>query len=224
MTTPNRIPDLDCPDPDPSEPGIKRLDKLRSTVPTLIRALITGRPLPGEVVPRGPKPVTRPQRRQAPQPRPPADIVILTVPDPDTPNRTIRREHRVDRLWSILGDKTPDVRKWPQDGRTRYEAAERLRDDWCMAQSPSAANDGAAGHTSSHPGRYGFPDAVVDALTRYREAERAIPVLCLPIVRHVVIERGTLGTVTLHARHHRRKAALLDGLDALVRHYEGCDG
>lgn len=60
-------------------------------------------------------------------------IVFEDVPDPDAPNRTIRRRRRVDPLIAILGGGNRDPRHWHPDDQERFQAAERYRDAVSLA-------------------------------------------------------------------------------------------
>lgn len=138
-------------------------------------------------------------------------IVFEDVPDPDAPNRTIRRRRRVDPLIGILGGGKRDPRQWPQDGQERLEAAERYRDAVSLA---------AGARPPPTARRSGFGDLCADDIRVMAQARvRGMLALITPAqidVIGLIALGGHSIAYTAHklrCRQSRVSSELIDGLD-----------
>lgn len=142
-----------------------------------------------------------------------ANIVLEDVPDPEAPNRTIRRAHRVDPLIRILGDGQKDIRRWPIDNQERYYAAERYRDTLAIA---AGARPPPSETRSPAPSGLCADDVRVQAVSRVRAAVARLTAGQRDVV-HWVVVGGMSIAYTARVRqcgHAAVRRDLIDGLDA----------
>lgn len=132
-------------------------------------------------------------------------VEIVDAPDPDAPNRTIRRARRVDPLLALaLSD-----REWA--------AALRFRDEADLA-NPYATGEGVGGR--AHWQRSGLPAAQLDAITSLTGAHMAIGPICSPVVCAVVLEWQPIRAVAKGgAGRKAAEARLRLGLARLIDYY-----
>jgi hypothetical protein len=132
------------------------------------------------------------------------------APDPDAPNRTIRRSRVV---W------TPDV--WlarGMIGRPEHDAAMRYHDAYALGVLGARSRSEVAvrgGYFSA------LSEAQLDAAADYREATRAVGLLLSPALAWCVLSTGTVqGWADSMGWHNQRAAGLLSAaLDRLAAHY-----
>jgi hypothetical protein len=136
-------------------------------------------------------------------------IAIEDVPDPNAPNRTIRRARVVDPLIGICGRS--------DDGRARIAAAEWYRTEAAIA---AGARDHQAplvlvGYSARS---YGPADRQLDAMAAVGRARRAIGAHRLYVVESVVLGWMSLSAVETERRmrHGSAREPLIAGLDALA--------
>lgn len=148
----------------------------------------------------------------------PPDLIIHDRPDPQNPNRTVRGGHRVDRVAEVLGG---ERKAWQQENRLRYWAAEIYRTDMALAGGASPDPRDHEPGSERVSSDYSRLDGQIDAIGRHRAAYEAIPVRSRPVVVHVVHRGWKLSAYASGRGYAVARVALMVGLDALARHYEG---
>jgi hypothetical protein len=193
---------LTDPDPSPEVIQAKRNDKFRAMAPTLIGALITGRPLPGEVV------RTRGKRQPAPAPLPASvsptryarDDIELDQPHADPERELLDQQGLVIGFHEI---RTARVRSGPAYllargtiGREHFEAAERYLD---VVAAMGGVRDGEWGsgirvpaHQQGHPSQ-----AIVDAHSAMRVAVDRVGKGPMGLIGAMCIDGATMANLSL---------------------------
>lgn len=165
--------------------------------------------------------MTRRQRRPA-RPEPAGDfgpraardrgeVVVMDAPDPDNPNRTLRRARRI---WA------PDVLL--ANGTISQEihnAAVRLHDAYALGVL--GARDRLAVYVDRNGTPSGFADAQLSAARDYREAAQAVGQVQMAALAWCVLSHGTVaGWAECKGWHvHKAQGYLLAALDRLSEWY-----
>jgi hypothetical protein len=144
-----------------------------------------------------------------------ADVLVEDAPDPDSPNRVLRRARRVDPLVTLH-------RAGTISGQG-LDAVELLREDLQAAEGSIPSNFSRSEvHLSAHQ-RTGIGDREIQGRTRVRRAMLAVSVINQPICLWIACG-GTIGAYVrlTGVRHDKTTAArLAEGVGQLVQHYYG---
>jgi hypothetical protein len=139
------------------------------------------------------------------------ELVLEDAPDPDAPNRTVRRARRE---WA------PDVllRNGTIDQGHR-DAAIRLHDAYALGVM--GARDRLAVYVDRTGAPSGYADALLAAATDYREAAQAVGIVAMSALSWCVISHGTVaGWAECKGWPvQRAQGYLLAALDRLAEHY-----
>jgi hypothetical protein len=139
------------------------------------------------------------------------ELVVEDAPDPDAPNRTVRRSRHE---WA------PDVLL--RNGtihQGHYDAAKRLHDAYALGVM--GARDRLAVYVDKAGAPSGYADAQLAAATDYREAAQAVGIVAMSALSWCVISHGTVaGWAECKGwPAQRAQGYLLAALDRLEEHY-----
>ena len=137
---------------------------------------------------------------------------VVDAPDPEHPNRTIRRSRVV---W------TPDV--WLAQGligRPEHDAAVRYHDAYALGVL-GARDMERLGMRIRGSAQAGISEARLDCATDYRAATQAVGPLLSPALAWCVLSTGTVGGWAESRGWHKQRAMglLTAALDRLTAHY-----
>jgi hypothetical protein len=139
------------------------------------------------------------------------DVTVISAPDPDAPNRTIRRARRV---WA------PDVLL--ANGTIQQEhhaAATRLHDAYALGVLGARERLAIFIDRTGTPAAFG--DAQLAAARDYREAAQAVGIVAMSALSWCVLSYGTVGGWAACRGWHQQRAQgyLIAALDRLAEHY-----
>ena len=139
------------------------------------------------------------------------ELVVEDAPDPDAPNRTIRRSRYEWAPDVLLRNGTID--------QAHHDAATRLHDAYALGVM--GARDRLAVYIARTGAPSGYADARLAAATDYREAAQAVGIVAMSALSWCVISHGTV-TGWAECKGwpvQRAQGYLLAALDRLAEHY-----
>jgi hypothetical protein len=142
------------------------------------------------------------------------EVMTLDAPDPDSPNRTIRRAKRV---WA------PDVLlKNGSIDQAMHDAATRLHDAYALGVQ--GARDRLTVYVDRTGSPSGYADGQLAAARDYREAAQAVGQIGMAPLAWCVLSHGTVEGWAAEKRlnPHAAKGQLLMALEMLAQHYDCC--
>jgi hypothetical protein len=141
------------------------------------------------------------------------DVAVAEAPDPDQPNRTIRRARVVWVPDVLLANGTI--------GQAQHDAASRLHDAYALGIL--GARDRLTVYVDRTGAPSGLADARLAAASDYREATQAVGQIAMAPLSWCVLSYGTVaGWATQRGWNpHRAMGYLLAAMDRLAEHYEG---
>lgn len=140
------------------------------------------------------------------------EVLVEDAPDPDAPNRTIRRSRREWAPDVLLRNGTID--------QAHHDAATRLHDAYALGVM--GARDRLAVYVDRTGAPTGYADAQLAAATDYRQAAQAVGMVAMSALSWCVINHGSVaGWAECKGWPvQRAQGYLLAALDRLAEHYQ----
>ena len=134
------------------------------------------------------------------------------APDPDAPNRTIRRSRREWAPDVLLRNGTID--------QAHHDAATRLHDAYALGVM--GARDRLEVYVDRIGAPFGYADAQLAAVRDYERAAQAVGIVAMSALKWCVISHGSVAGLAECKGWpvQRAQGYLLAALDRLAEHYE----